>query len=77
MLLASDETDIGTALVPTSLIQLDAGSSIIILARGHSSCLELFGSERVSHSVTCREKLLPSSTYKLVLWVSLPTWQRT
>ena len=47
MILASGEADISMALVTTSLIQLDAGSPIVILAGGHIGCLELLGSERV------------------------------
>jgi NitT/TauT family transport system substrate-binding protein len=47
MILASGEADISMALVPTSLIQLDAGSPIVILAGGHIGCLELLGSDRV------------------------------
>jgi NitT/TauT family transport system substrate-binding protein len=47
MILASGEADISMALAPTSLIQLDAGSPIVILAGGHIGCLELLGSDRV------------------------------
>ena len=47
MILASGEADISIALAPTSLIQLDAGSPIVILAGGHIGCLELLGSDRV------------------------------
>ena len=47
MILASGEADISMAFVTTSLIQLDAGSPIVILAGGHIGCLELLGSERV------------------------------
>lgn len=47
MILASGEADISMALVPTSLIQLDAGSPIVILAGGHIGCIELLGNDRV------------------------------
>lgn len=40
LILASGEADISMAFAPTSLIQLDAGSPIVILAGAHSGCLE-------------------------------------
>ena len=47
MILASGEADISMAFAPTSLIQLDAGSPIVILAGGHIGCIELLGSDRI------------------------------
>jgi NitT/TauT family transport system substrate-binding protein len=47
MILASGEADISMALAPTTLIQLDAGSPVVILAGRHIGCLELLGSDRV------------------------------
>lgn len=47
IILASGEADISMAFAPTSLIQLDAGSPIVILAGGHIGCLELLGSDQI------------------------------
>jgi len=47
MILASGDADISIAFAPTTLIQLDAGSPIVILAGGHIGCIELLGSDRV------------------------------
>jgi NitT/TauT family transport system substrate-binding protein len=47
MILASGEADISMALAPTTVIRLDAGDPIVILAGGHIGCLELLGSDRV------------------------------
>lgn len=45
--LAAGEADINMHFVAPTLIRLDAGDPIVILAGGHIGCFELFGGERV------------------------------
>ena len=45
--LASGEADINMHFAAPTIIRLDAGDPIVILAGGHIGCFELFGSERV------------------------------
>lgn len=50
IMLASGEADISMSFLPNTLIYLDKGAPIVLLAGGHIGCLELLGSERV-HSL--------------------------
>src|SRR6266545_8172432 len=45
--LASGEADINMHFVAPTIIRLDAGDPIVILAGGHIGCFELFGTDRV------------------------------
>ncbi len=45
--LASGAIDIGMAFVPPFIIQVDAGTPIVLLAGVHVGCYEVFGTERV------------------------------
>jgi len=45
--LASGEADINMHFVAPTLIRLEAGDPIVILAGGHVGCFEVFGSDRV------------------------------
>ena len=45
--LAAGEADINMHFAAPTLIRLDAGDPIVILAGGHIGCFELFGGERV------------------------------
>ncbi len=45
--LASGELDISMAFAPPFIIQVDAGTPIVILGGVHVGCFELFGTERV------------------------------
>jgi NitT/TauT family transport system substrate-binding protein len=45
--LAAGEVDIGMNFVAPNLQRLDAGDPLVVLAGGHTGCLELFGTEAV------------------------------
>jgi NitT/TauT family transport system substrate-binding protein len=45
--LASGEADINMHFTTPTIIRLDAGDPVVILAGGHVGCFELFGTERV------------------------------
>src|SRR5262245_25891933 len=45
--LASGEADINMYFVAPTILRLDAGDPVVILAGGHIGCFELFGSEGV------------------------------
>jgi NitT/TauT family transport system substrate-binding protein len=45
--LASGEADLSMGYAATTILQLDAGDPVVILAGGHVGCFELFGTERV------------------------------
>jgi NitT/TauT family transport system substrate-binding protein len=45
--LASGEADINMHFVAPTIIRLDAGDPIVIVAGGHIGCFELFGTDRV------------------------------
>jgi NitT/TauT family transport system substrate-binding protein len=47
MALASGEVDINMHFAAPTIIRLDTGDPIVILAGGHIGCFELFGSQRV------------------------------
>jgi NitT/TauT family transport system substrate-binding protein len=47
MALAAGEADINMHFAAPTIIRLDAGDPILILAGGHIGCFELFGSQRV------------------------------
>jgi NitT/TauT family transport system substrate-binding protein len=45
--IAKGEVDIGISFIGPTLLQIDAGDPVIVLAGIHPGCFELFGSERV------------------------------
>jgi NitT/TauT family transport system substrate-binding protein len=47
VILASGEANISMSFLPNTLIQLDEGAPIVLLAGGHIGCFELLGSDRV------------------------------
>jgi NitT/TauT family transport system substrate-binding protein len=74
--LASGEADIQMHYVVPTIMRVDAGDPVVILAGGHVGCFELFGTERVRairdlKGKTVAVRALGSSTTQYVFLASM------